>query len=275
MKALLNHDSVKAQYAEAKEHRSEDPHLLEDVRDGKIFKDKEIFMHSVSSVSIILYQDAFEVVNPLGSRRKKHKQLAVYMTLSEISPHHRSSIDPKQLVMLCKEEDFKFFGQEKVFGPLVKDLRDLEDTGVELNSGQIMQGAVLAIVGDNLGSHTIGGFSENFSKSKHFCRYCLIDRESFQKSPTELGLTRTKQTYKTAVDDLSKNGQLNYVDGIKFDSVFNSLKHFHVCDPGLPPCLGHNLFEGVVSMDLSLYIKHLVTVGKHFTYTQLNRNITT
>lgn len=78
-----------------------------------------------------------------------------------------------------------------------------------------------------------------------------------------------------AVDDLSKNAQLNYVDGIKFDSVFNSIKRFHVCDPGLLPCLGHDLFEDVVSMDLSLYIKHLVTVGKHFTYTQLNRNITT
>ncbi len=59
-----------------------------------------------------------------------------------------------------------------------------------------------------------------------------------------------------------------------FDSVFNCLKHFHVCDPGLPPCLAHNLFEGVVSVDLALYIKQLVTVGKHFSYVLLNRNIT-
>lgn len=39
--------------------------------------------------------------------------------------------------------------------------------------------------------------------------------------------------------------------------------------------MGHDLFEGVVSTDLSLYIKQLVTVGKHFTYNQLNRIIST
>ncbi|CAM4530069.1 unnamed protein product [Leuciscus chuanchicus] len=43
--------------------------------------------------------------------------------------------------------------------------------------------------------------------------------------------------------------------------------------PGLPPCLGHDLFDGVVSVDLAMYIKHLVTVGKHFTYGQLNQTI--
>lgn len=30
-----------------------------------------------------------------------------------------------------------------MFGPLVRDLRDLEEAGVELDSGQIIQGAVL------------------------------------------------------------------------------------------------------------------------------------
>lgn len=62
-------------------------------------------------------------------------------------------------------------------------------------------------------------------------------------------------------------------NGIKFDSVFNTLKNFHVCQPGLPPCLGHDLFEGIVSFDLALYIHHLVSVGKHFSYLQLNRSI--
>lgn len=37
--------------------------------------------------------------------------------------------------------------------------------------------------------------------------------------------------------------------------------------------MGHNLFEGVVPNDLALYIKHVVTQEKHFTYAQLNRSI--
>ncbi|KAI4899943.1 hypothetical protein NFI96_032087 [Prochilodus magdalenae] len=76
----------------------------------------------------------------------------------------------------------------------------------------------------------------------------------------------------TSVAKLSL-GSKNSVDGVKFDSVFNSLEHFHVCQPGLPPCLGHDLFEGIVSVDLQLFLKHLVSIGKHFTFVQLNRKI--
>lgn len=62
------------------------------------------------------------------------------------------------------------------------------------------------------------------------------------------------------------------IDGIKFDSYFNSLKPFHVSS-GLPPCLGHDLFEGLVANDLALYIEHLVNSEKHLTYDQLNQAI--
>lgn len=61
--------------------------------------------------------------------------------------------------------------------------------------------------------------------------------------------------------------------GVKFDSVFNTLKYFHVCQPGLPPCLGHDLFEGIASFDLALYINHLVKVDKMFSFVELNRRI--
>jgi hypothetical protein len=55
--------------------------------------------------------------------------------------------------------------------------------------------------------------------------------------------------------------------------MFNSLSHYHVCNPGLPPCLGHDLFEGVVPYDLRLYLEYFVTTKKWFTYSFLNRKI--
>lgn len=67
--------------------------------------------------------------------------------------------------------------------------------------------------------------------------------------------------------------ELSNCGGIKFDSIFNELTYFHVCEPGLPPCLGHDLFEGIVSTDLALYLKHLISKEKDFTYTELNRRI--
>ena len=127
------------------------------------------------------------------------------------------------------------------------------------------------IAGDNLGSHNIGGFTDNFSKSKYF-RYCTLDRQTFLSSPETLGPVRTVQNYQATVQQLNDpNDECRY--GIKFDSAFNRLKYFHVCQPGLPPCLGHDLFEGVVSSDLALYIKHFVCVSNWFTYIQLNRTI--
>lgn len=167
--------------------------------------------------------------------------------------------------MLCRESDYQFFGQEKVFSSLVKDLKDIETSGITLESKEIVKGVVVAIAGDNLGSHSLGGFTENFSKSRRFCRYCTITRDSFVSDPTKLGPPRTPENYRSSVDILSE-GSENIVDGIKSDSLLNSLEHFHVCKPGLPPCLGHDLFEGIVSADLQLYLKHLVSTGKHFTF---------
>lgn len=52
-----------------------------------------------------------------------------------------------------------------------------------------------------------------------------------------------------------------------------SLTYFHICQPGLPPCVGHDVFEGIVAYDLAIYIKYIVKVKKFFTRSQLNRRI--
>jgi hypothetical protein len=76
------------------------------------------------------------------------------------------------------------------------------------------------------------------------------------------------------LQNLESNPDLNNYKGIKFNSIFNELKYYHVCNPGLPPCLGHDLFEGVVNYDLALYIHHMVKVNKWFTYAQFNQIVT-
>lgn len=212
--------------------------ILKDVWDGKNIAENVLFQ------SLILCPDAFEVVNPLGSGKKKHKILAMYLTLADLMPHNRSSTDQMQLVLLCKEHDFKYFGQDLVMGTLVNDLKDLELNGVTLPDGKVYKGTLCAIAGDNLGSHNLGGFVENFSRSSHFCRYCDINREAFHTDPLIQGTERTVQSYRGHVQ--SSEGQSISCGGVKFDSVFNTLKYFHVCQPGLPPCLGHNLLYPLI-----------------------------
>lgn len=167
LSALFKQSTVREQYSQCKTHVHKDM-VLNDVNDGRNVKENIILQESPSSVSVILYQDAFEVTNPLGSGKKKHKIMVMYMTLGEILPHNRSTVDPTQHVLLCREQDFKSFGQDKVFACLIADLQDVEDSGFHLEDGSNLKASLIAICGDNLGSHCIGGFTENFSSSKHF-----------------------------------------------------------------------------------------------------------
>ena len=102
-------------------------------------------------LKLILYQDAFEVVNPLGSSRKKHKLVGVYFTIADLEPFHRSSINNLQLIMLCKETDFKSFGPDTVFSRMLSDLRQLVDHGLVTTAGHAVRATVITIVGDKLG----------------------------------------------------------------------------------------------------------------------------
>ena len=129
-----------------------------------------------------------------------------------------------------------------MFGSLVKDLKDLEISGITLPDGKISKGTLCAIAGDNLGSHSIGGFVESFSRTLHFCRYCEIDRHTFLADPLAKGPNRTAQSYQEHVQAQTHNVEASVVRCVKFDSIFNELAHFHVCQPALP-CLGHDLFE--------------------------------
>ena len=178
-----------------------------------------------------------------------------------------------QLVLLCREKDFKEFGHATIFSELLADLKVLEDDGITMADETVVKGTIYCIAGDNLGSHCIGGFTENFSFSQYFCRYCLISRTQFQGEDSTLcGPERTPGNYSSAVDQLETEN-VPVVHGIKFRSAFNSLKHFDVCLPGLPPCLGHDIFEGVLSYDVAFYLRYFIKKKKWFTYPILNRRI--
>ena len=67
--------------------------------------------------------------------------------------------------------------------------------------------------------------------------------------------TRTVDSFKKALKKIEKDNLPHY-EGIKFDSVFNQLEKFHICNPGLAPCFGHDLFEEIVAYDLQLYVPY-------------------
>ena len=70
IESLFQYESVREQYSQVHSRvPSED--VLRDVWDGSNIREHLLFKTEVSSLGLILYQDSFEVVNPLGSGKKK------------------------------------------------------------------------------------------------------------------------------------------------------------------------------------------------------------
>ena len=65
-------------------------------------------------------------------------------------------IDNPKLVLLCREVDFDYFGQEKVLLPLLNDLKVVEDVGLTVNN-KTFKVHLVCVLGGNLGSHWLGG----------------------------------------------------------------------------------------------------------------------
>lgn len=97
--------------------------VLSDGCDCKVFMSNTFFQGNPNCLKLVLYQDAFKVVKPLGCAKKKHKVLAVYFSLLNLAPHIQSNVDHMQLVLLCTDKDFKNFGHAKFFSELFTELK--------------------------------------------------------------------------------------------------------------------------------------------------------
>lgn len=85
----------------------------------------------------------------------------------------------------------------------------------------------------------------------------------FQDDPKLCGPKWTIEKYDSAIDHLQTKDTLK---GVKFKSAFNSLNNIHICQPGLSPFLGYDIFEGIFSYYVVLYLKYFIRKKKWFTF---------
>ncbi|KAI4893354.1 hypothetical protein NFI96_024155, partial [Prochilodus magdalenae] len=71
LEALLKDPIVWQEYTKSVDDTT--AHVLNDVKDGSVYKCNALFMEPGISLKLILYQDAFEIVNPFESTKKKYK----------------------------------------------------------------------------------------------------------------------------------------------------------------------------------------------------------
>lgn len=132
-------------------------------QDGEHYKSNCLLVVEELRISIKLYIDEFEICNPLGTSRKKHKLCGVYWVLGNLPPGSHSALSSIYLAILCKSEDLRTFGFEEVLDPLLKDLITLEQCGVFISQlNECIRGTVSCVIADNLGAHGLAEFVESF-----------------------------------------------------------------------------------------------------------------
>ena len=155
-----------------RENDNSDKEVLKDIKDGTAYKNVEYFQRNPDAFVCIIYSDAVELVNPLGSGKGKHKIVQIFWTLADIPRHQRSQIDRIQLGLVVKEKVLKKYGEKVIYKNLISDLKKLE-AGIEIKTPfpKVIKCGLLVHSADNLEAMQVGGFSSCFS-SRDICRIC-------------------------------------------------------------------------------------------------------
>lgn len=246
--------------------RRDDPKVYADFTDGLLFQDfRDLIAEGVQyTIFLMLYSDEVEICNPLGAKRGVHKLLAVYFTLLNLHPRHRSQLRSIYLVLLVKYEDVQQYGLDVILKPFISDLKELHSSGLTFTSGGAVRNAqvfVLCVCGDNLSMNRLGGFSCCFSQGR-VCRFCMAASKSLLEVTTEDSCAlRSAQAHEQHLQAIAINPIANKkLYGVTERSILLELPYFDVTRQ-LPPDLMHDILEGGFECILRQVLKALVQGG--------------
>ena len=155
------------------ERNPSDEDLMKELKDGSLLKSIPYYQQHPESYCGLLYSDAVEIVSPLGSSRGRHKILQMFWSLGDLPKQFRSRVDNINLCVIVQDSLLKKYGYKTIYKPLINDLKEMETEGVFVSKPypRLIKISFPFHIGDNLESHSLGGFSRCFS-SRDICRYC-------------------------------------------------------------------------------------------------------
>lgn len=276
LQEILSHNKLLNRVIEehiAQENRKDlfgDQRVYTSFRDGDHYKTNTFLAVDELRIFIKLYIDDFEVCNPLGTSRKKHKLCGVYWSLDNLPPGSHSVLSSIYLAVVCKSEDLRNFGYEQVLDPLLKDLVILEQRGVFISQlNECIKGTVNGVIADNLGAHGLAGFVESFS-GEYICRFCTAKKSEIQSLTAGVFEHRTRELHEAHLKCALET--TNTCCGVKRDCILSkNLAHFHVT-AGYPPDVAHDLLEGIIPVELAHCFSLLIS-KKYFNLEKLNNLI--
>lgn len=241
--------------------------VLTSIIHGEVWKNIEKQFTGKLVLPLLLYFDDFEINNPLGSHSGVHKLAATYCTIPIIPNEYSSMLENIFLFQLHDTKDHVQYGNKIIFFNLVNQIKDLETNGLIINVNNKQQKvyfALIGILGDNLGLHTIFGFSKSFN-SLYSCRACLADKTTLQNQISEESeILRTRLNYAT---DCVTN-----THGIQEECIFNTLSSSHVIE-NICFDIMHDIYEGICRYEIVKILHNFIYTEKFFSLDILNDRI--
>lgn len=119
------------------------------------------------------------------------------------------------------------FTLRKIIQPLLQDLQRMESHGVETD-GQLVEGSLIHVCGDDFFSHQIGGFRECLSSGPIF-RYCLAPREQIsEKWHEDDFISSERKIHARHINFIESDSNRSIVCGGNVDGCLSSLELFDV-----------------------------------------------
>lgn len=268
-------------------HEVQNPHysnkeFMFDICDGDYIQGHPLFMRNPKALQIILNCDDMEIVNPLGSHVKKHKLSMFYWTLANIKPEYRSRLNVIQLLAIGRTVDVRCHDAlSKILDDFINVVNELSQGGIQMDINGFLnhiEGTLVIVPADTLGSNWLGMFKEGVSFALKGCRQCDIEGTKMRNVivssqcclRTMEGHIERCELLKETSKEASKYWSKLW--GINGESVLLKLIGFPLVS-GLVQDPMHILMEGIIPNELGNLLFHLVYVKKYFTLKWLNTAI--
>lgn len=256
-------------------NKDEMRNLIDNSENNLVFKPHH-FSHSgfwteKSHLRLLLFYDELEVNNPLAETAGVYKIGMFYFTILNLTRKFNSDLKNIFLVAIIFSEDIKKYGINRVLERIIIDIKELEINGIQTNN-KLYKASIAQCVGDNLGIHQLFNLKCCFI-GNNICHLCDANTERIQLEFNENAYERkTKEIYEENLVQVLSNNENRKVFGVNDKCMLNELRYFHTSN-NYSFDLTHDLWEGVVQIELSLILSRYIFVDKIFDFEFLNSRI--
>lgn len=147
----------------------------------------------------------------------------------------------------------------------------MESNGISID-GQKYQASICQVSADNLGLRQLFNLKCCFI-GEHICHLCNASTKAIQTKFLETNFTRkTKDLYEQNLQLVLEDRKNSNIYGINDFGSLNELPFFH-SSSNFSFDLTHDLWEGIVPIELSLILKNFIFTEKYFDLFFINERI--